>query len=147
LGIASSALDSFVGMAAGKTPRGLPNPLSQSATVQASVARAHARLGAARAYLWTTLAEVWSHLVAKGALEVGDRAAVRLAATHATHEAKQVVDAAYELAGSTAIFSNKPFERRFRDQHAVTQQLQARAAHYETVGRYLLGLEPDTQFL
>jgi alkylation response protein AidB-like acyl-CoA dehydrogenase len=147
LGIAHAALAAFVAMAGGKTPRGLPNPLSQSATVQASVARAHARLGAARAFLHTTLTDVWSRLTATGVLETADRVAVRLAATHATQEAKQVVDAAYELAGSTAIFAGKPFERRFRDQHAVTQQLQARAAHYESVGRYLLGLDPDSAFL
>jgi hypothetical protein len=72
---------------------------------------------------------------------------VRLAATHATHEARTVVDAAYEAAGSTAIFQKHPFERRFRDMHAVTQQLQARAAHFETVGQFLLGLDPDPQFL
>jgi alkylation response protein AidB-like acyl-CoA dehydrogenase len=90
---------------------------------------------------------VWASVVRADALSVEQRIAVRLAATHATHEAKQVVDTAYELAGSTAIFANHPFERRFRDMHAVTQQLQARAAHFETVGRYELGLEPDTQFI
>jgi hypothetical protein len=31
--------------------------------------------------------------------------------------------------------------------HAVTQQLQGRQAHFENVGRFLLGLEPDTTFL
>jgi len=29
----------------------------------------------------------------------------------------------------------------------VTQQLQGRQAHFETVGRFLFGLEPDTTFL
>jgi hypothetical protein len=29
----------------------------------------------------------------------------------------------------------------------VTQQLQGRQAHFETVGQFLLGLDPDTQFL
>jgi alkylation response protein AidB-like acyl-CoA dehydrogenase len=72
---------------------------------------------------------------------------VRLAATNATHEARAVAQAVYEAAGSTAIFADRPFERRFRDIHAVSQQLQGRAAHFETVGRYLLGLDPDRQFL
>ena len=65
---------------------------------------------------------------------VDQQVAVRLASTHATHEAAAVVDTAYTLAGSNAIFENRPFERRFRDVHAVTQQLQARRAHYEHVG-------------
>jgi indole-3-acetate monooxygenase len=57
------------------------------------------------------------------------------------------MDAVFQAAGSTAIFASQPFERRFRDMHAVTQQLQARAAHFETVGRFVLGLDPDPQFL
>jgi hypothetical protein len=31
--------------------------------------------------------------------------------------------------------------------HTAAQQLQGRDVHYETVGRFLLGLEPDTAFL
>jgi hypothetical protein len=31
--------------------------------------------------------------------------------------------------------------------HTVTQQVQGRDAHFETVGRFLLELEPDTTFL
>jgi len=58
-----------------------------------------------------------------------------------------VVDTCYGLAGSQAIFEDRPFERRFRDVHAVTQQLQGRKAHYELVGRYVLGLEPERSFL
>ena len=48
--------------------------------------------------------------------------------------------------GASAIFANNPFERRFRDLHAIAQQLQARKSHFETVGGYLLGAEVDTQF-
>ena len=59
----------------------------------------------------------------------------------------EVVDWAYHAAGATAIFESSAFERQFRDMHAVTQQLQGRVAHYETVGRFLLGLETDTSFL
>jgi len=43
--------------------------------------------------------------------------------------------------------TSSAFERRFRDLHTVTQQLQGRQAHLETVGRYLLGLPPDQTFL
>jgi hypothetical protein len=31
--------------------------------------------------------------------------------------------------------------------HAVTQQLQGRQAHFETVGQYVLGFPADTAFL
>ncbi len=70
-----------------------------------------------------------------------------MSATYAIHQAKEVVDAAYHAAGATAIFTSNAFERRFRDVHAVTQQLQGRQAHFETVGQFLLGIEPDMSFL
>ncbi len=75
------------------------------------------------------------------------RMAIRLAATHAIREAMEVGTFAYGTAGSTAIFSGSPFERRFRDLHAIGQQVQGRKSHYETVGRFLLGLEADGPFV
>jgi alkylation response protein AidB-like acyl-CoA dehydrogenase len=90
---------------------------------------------------------VWEDVSGSGKLSIEQQVAVRLASTHATHEACFVVDTAYSLAGSNAIFEDRPFERRFRDIHAVAQQLQGRRAHYENVGAYLLGLEPNRAFL
>jgi alkylation response protein AidB-like acyl-CoA dehydrogenase len=147
LGLAHASLADIVDFAAGKVPRGMERSIRENATVQAAVATAQARLGAARAFLHTTLADVWTTVARDGVLNVDQRVAVRLAATHATHEAAAVVDTAYTLAGSNAIFEDRPFERRFRDIHAVTQQLQGRKAHFEHVGRYLLGLEPELTFL
>ena len=45
------------------------------------------------------------------------------------------------------VFQSNAFERRFLDMHAVTQQLQGRLAHFETVGQHILGLEPDSTWL
>ncbi|HEX8967801.1 MAG TPA: acyl-CoA dehydrogenase family protein [Chloroflexota bacterium] len=147
LGLAHASLTAIMDFAAGKVPRGMDRSIRESATVQASVALAYARLGAARSYLHQTLGEVWEAVVGEGVLHVEQQVRVRLASTHATHEAAAVVDTAYTLAGSNAIFEERPFERRFRDVHAVSQQLQGRRAHFEHVGAYLLGLEPNTAFL
>jgi alkylation response protein AidB-like acyl-CoA dehydrogenase len=146
LGIADACLGTFLEFASGKTPRGVSRTVRDSQVVQATIARASARLEAARLLLRHKVSDAWDAAVA-GELDMARRVGVRLAATHATHEACAVVDVAYEAAGSTAIFADKPFERRFRDVHAVSQQLQGRAAHFETVGRYLLGLDPDSTFL
>jgi alkylation response protein AidB-like acyl-CoA dehydrogenase len=147
LGVAHASLAHLIDFAAGKVPRGMDRSIRENATVQAAVALAQARLDAARAYLQQTLSDVWAAVERDSILTIEQRAAVRLAATHATHEAAAVVDAAYTLAGSNAIFEDRPFERRFRDVHAVTQQLQARRAHYEHVGRYLLGLDAEQTWL
>lgn len=49
----------------------------------------------------------------------------------------------YEAAGAMAFFNARPFERRFRDIHTVTQQIQGHSEHFETVGQVLLGRKPD----
>ena len=71
-----------------------------------------------------------------------------IATTHAIVQGAEVVGEAYRLAGQNAIFENARFERRLRDANAVSQQVQGRQTHYATVGRVLLGLDPDsTMFL
>ena len=69
-----------------------------------------------------------------------------MAATFAIGEAKAVADAAWEVAGASAIFASSPFERRFRDIRTLTQQVQGRKSHLQEVGAYLLGLEPTLVF-
>src|SRR5581483_1527813 len=147
LGLARAALDAFVDLARAKTPRAAPNVLRDSAVVQAQVGQMEAQLRAARTLLHTTLAEVWDTVCRTDTLPLGARASSRLAASYAIEQAAQVVDTAYHAAGATAIFAGGAFERRFRDIHAVTQQIHGRAAHYEAVGRYLLGLDPASTFV
>jgi indole-3-acetate monooxygenase len=142
LGIARAMLSEFIALASHKSPRGLIR-LADSAVVQAEVARAEARLGSARAYLIETLGTVYAEADDVAPIEVADRARVRLACTNAIHGATEVVDFAYKAAGVDAIFPGSPFERRFRDMHTLSQQIQARGAHFEAVGQILLGVPPE----
>ena len=82
-----------------------------------------------------------------GVLTLDQRVLIRLASTYAIHQAKGVADMTHHAGGATSIFTESAFDRGFRDMHAVTQQLQGRLSHFETVGRFLFGLEPDTTFL
>jgi len=145
LGIARAMLSEFIALASRKTPRGLVR-LADSAVIQAEVARAEARLGSARAYLVEMLTTIYAHADDVAPIEVADRARVRLACTNAIEGAAEVVDFAYKEAGVDAIFPGSPFERRFRDMHTLSQQIQARSAHFEAVGQVLLGVPPETFF-
>ena len=49
--------------------------------------------------------------------------------------------------GNDVIFDDHPLHRCFQDIRALTQQIQARPAHFRTVGRVLLGLDPDNAVL
>jgi alkylation response protein AidB-like acyl-CoA dehydrogenase len=142
LGIARAMLSEFIELASRKTPRNLSR-LADNAVVQADVARAEARLGSARAYLIETLTTIYADADDVAPIEVADRARVRLACTNAIQGATEVTDFAYKGAGVDAIFPGSPFERRFRDMHTLSQQIQARGAHFEAVGQILLGVPPE----
>jgi indole-3-acetate monooxygenase len=93
------------------------------------------------------MAEIWKDLAAGNSITVEQRITVRLAATHAIHKAREAVDFAYHAAGATSIFDNHPLERRFRDIHTVTQQLQGQLKHFETVGAWMMGADTDLTFV
>jgi alkylation response protein AidB-like acyl-CoA dehydrogenase len=93
----------------------------------------------ARVTLHHALGAMWDGAQARS-ITVEQRVGLRMAASHATHLAKQVVDAAYHAAGATAIFESNPFERRFRDMHTVSQQVQSHFAVFEAIGQVFLGL-------
>src|SRR6516164_9308251 len=143
MGIARSTLDAFVGLAHDKVPFRSARTLRDNQLIQSQVAQAEARLSAARASLLRSLREITTEIARVGHITLDQRMTVRLASTFAIHQSLQVVDTAYHVAGSTAIFEENPFERRFRDIHTVSQQLQGRQEHFETVGQHLLGLQSD----
>jgi alkylation response protein AidB-like acyl-CoA dehydrogenase len=141
LGLARGMLDAFVALAGEKTPRGMVR-LADSGVVQAEVAKSEARLGAALAYLLDTIAEIYEAADDVAPIDIPARGRVRLAGTHAISTAVSVADYAYKAAGVDAIFPGSPFERRFRDIHTVSQQIQSRDVHFETCGQILLGNPP-----
>ena len=143
LGIARGTLDAFVELARDKIPRGAKRTLRDNNVVQAQVSQSEARLRGARAFLLSSLDEIWGEVSGLKRLTMDHNTTIRLASTWAIHQAREVVDMAYHAAGATAIFESNPFERRFRDIHTVIQQYQGRQAHFETVGQALLGLEPE----
>jgi len=142
-GIARGALDCFVDVARNKVPRGDKRPLRDNAVVQSLLAQSEVNLRAARGFVLQSMAEIWKHLCGGASITVEQRITVRMAATNAIHKAREAVDFAYNAAGATAIFENHPLERRFRDIHTVTQQLQGRSSHFETVGAWMMGAEAD----
>jgi alkylation response protein AidB-like acyl-CoA dehydrogenase len=143
LGIAQSTLAAFVELARDKIPRGAKRTLRDNNVIQAQVSQSEARLSGARAFLQSSLDEIWREVSATDQLTRDHNTTIRLASTWAIHQAREVVDTAYHAAGATAIFESNPFERRFRDIHTVIQQYQGRQAHFEAVGQALLGLDPE----
>lgn len=141
LGLATAMLDEFRILAAKKTPRGLSR-LAEDQMTQADFARSGAKLGASHAYIVAIVSDIYERANSPGAIGMEDRAKVRLAASHAIQSAIDVADWVYRAAGVSAIFPGSAFERRFRDMHTLSQQIQARPTHFRAVGQVLLGDAP-----
>ena len=143
LGVARATLDAAIELARTKLPQGLA-AMRENNAVQGMIGRSEATLRAARAYLYATAAEVWRDLERGDRLTEAHRIALRIATTWTIHQSAAVVDTAYHMAGATAVFAANPFERRFRDMHAIAQQIQARDTHYEDAGRAILAARLDS---
>jgi alkylation response protein AidB-like acyl-CoA dehydrogenase len=143
LGIARAVMDAFVREMGDTLPRGASRTRGESHVMQAHVGTNEARLRAARAFLLGSVSEIWDAVQRTGALTQDQLVTIRLASTWAIQSAREVVATLYGAAGAIALLNSRPFERRFRDMHGVTQQIQGHPAHFETVGQILLGREPD----
>ena len=147
LGIARTMLAAFIELAKKKTPAGGQLALRDDHRIQTRIALSEAKLSAAHAWLLQILREMREECATSGKIGFEQRIRLRLAATYAIHEALEVVEASYADAGATAIFEGNPFERRLRDMHAVSQQIQSSASHYESVGQHYLGMQPNLRFI
>jgi len=75
-----------------------------------------------------------------------DWRSTQLAATSATVVSAEVVDLVHTAVGATGIRCEQPFQRHFRDAHVLTQHAYISASRYESVGRLMLGLDPEWGF-
>jgi indole-3-acetate monooxygenase len=146
MGNARGALDDFRALAEAGGP-GSRRPLAHRSTVQSAVAEAEAAQRAARAFFFQAVDDAWRSARSGEPVSLEQRMALRLAATHATRTAAQVVADLYDLAGSAAIYQSSPLQRRFRDAHTATAHGQVNPTSFRTVGRLLLGVPSETELL
>lgn len=147
LGVSRAMLDGFIALAKTKTQAWSSDPLRDNQAVQHIISYADASWKAARAGMHKAIGDAWRDVVLTGELSLGHRMEIRQAATYAIHLSRDMAHQVFHEAGSTAIFQNHPFERRLRDVNSVSQQLQGRRTHFEAVGHYRLGGEPNLRWL
>jgi alkylation response protein AidB-like acyl-CoA dehydrogenase len=146
LGAARAALTAAIELSKTRVEMLADHALRDMSATQRMVGEAEAMWGAAKAYLREATLAVWEGASETRSLTDEERIRLRLAGTHGIRCASQVVDMAYSLCGAGAIFASNPVQRRFRDVHTITQQIQGRLSHYDTAGQFFLGLEPEGLF-
>jgi alkylation response protein AidB-like acyl-CoA dehydrogenase len=143
LGVARASLDSAIDLAGRKIPFVGRRTQRDEPTTQRQIGQAEAIWGSARAFLRESTSSAWEGALKNQSLTVEERVRMRLAGTHAIRMSAEVVDIAYSVCGSNSIFASNPVQRRFQDIHVITQQFQGRMDHYDTAGKFFLGLEPE----
>ena len=140
LGIARSAIDAFVELAANKRSTRNPTVLAQREVVQTQMGEAEALVRSGRSFVFEALRSNWASLTAGRAVSEEQLACLRLAAATAVSNAVRAVDLMYAAAGSASIYERSRIERCFRDVHMMPQHAVVGPAVFGLVGRFFLGL-------
>ncbi len=147
LGIARAAIDAFVELAEGKTPRFTSASLRERPHAQRAVAEAEIRLRGCRSVVFELLEQMWSVVQERGHITTRERAIFQIACSDAVKGCAEAVELVSEAAGTTANQKGHPLERLTRDIRVVRQHITVASHHIEDGGRVLLGLEPIEMML
>lgn len=141
LGAARGALD-YVTEVGSATTSITGGPAKGNRPVYKSgLARAEADLLSARAFFYQTTEDVWAKAVVDEEITERDKALLRMAATQAAHVSRDVVMAAFNLAGTGAIFEGHPLQRFLQDGLIPAQHAMLQENTFEASGALLLGLD------
>jgi alkylation response protein AidB-like acyl-CoA dehydrogenase len=147
LGIARASIDELLRIATEKKRYGTTVTLASRAHTQIEVARAEARLRAARAFFYETIDAAWALALEGTPVPIELRRDMRLANTYALQASIEVVDAMYTLAGGAAVYDSSPLQRQLRDVHVASQHMMVSINTLEMIGQLLLGIEANTATL
>ena len=141
LGAARGALDYVLEVGAARTSITGGASKGNRPAYKTGLAHAEAELRSARAFFYQATDAVWAKAVAGTSISIEDQALLRLSATHAAHVGRDVVLAAFDLAGTGAIYETHPLQRFLQDALVPAQHAMLQTNTYEAAGSLLLGLD------
>jgi alkylation response protein AidB-like acyl-CoA dehydrogenase len=147
LGLARAALDVAINMAGGRrTTTGAPQ-LADRAYYRIELAKAEAQLRSARAFFYESTDSVWQSILAGNEVTPEQVSLLRLCATQIAREGADVVNRAYRLGGTVAIYRTHPLQRLMRDAMVVTQHAFLGEGNYDGAGAVFAGVPPIPGYL
>jgi alkylation response protein AidB-like acyl-CoA dehydrogenase len=144
LGIARGALDELATFAQTKVPTLSRDVLADRPVAQIDLARAEARLAAARAFLYESVDDLWNTVSTGNQPTMRQLAMNRIAACNAADAGADVTRTAHVLAGGGSIYRSSSLQRHMRDAEAVTHHFTVAPHVWEDAGRIFLGRQPVT---
>jgi alkylation response protein AidB-like acyl-CoA dehydrogenase len=145
LGIARHALEEFRDLVLQKET--MSGAVRDQVQVQVGLARGEALLQSGRTWWYQLVEDAWETVRCGGQLTLQDRARLKMASLTAVENCCEAVDTAFRLAGSSAIYQSNALERCWRDVHTAAQHLQVQEGRWQTAGRILLRMEPESLFI
>ncbi|SDD60116.1 Acyl-CoA dehydrogenase [Paraburkholderia lycopersici] len=147
LGLARAALDVANHMSGGRrTTTGAPQ-LADRAYYRIELAKAEAQLRSARAFFYESTDSVWQSILAGNPVTPEQVSLLRLSATQIAHEGADVVNRAYRLGGTMAIYKTHPLQRLLRDAMVVTQHAFLGEGNFDGAGAVFVGVPPIPGYL
>lgn len=144
LGIARGSIDALIMLAQNKTATGTTGLLREQTFVQSAVAKAETMLRSARAFLFSSVQDLWDAENANRPADMTQRALARMASGNVVQVAKTVTDLMYATAGGSAVHERSLFGTYLRDAQVASQHLAFSPRNLETSGRILLGMDAGT---
>ena len=141
LGLARRALDEARNELRGKVDKYTRKPVAENAAVLRSLEAAEGLWFACRAGLREALGAIWDHALR------GERApdeailAVRVACVTATQRCAEIVRAAYDVSGTSAMSNDGVMQRLLRDASCLTHHVSSNLGSYELTGRVRFGFD------
>jgi len=139
LGIGRAALNELTELAQTKVPTMSMAVLADRSVAQVDIARAEAKLGSARAFLYDALDDMWDNVLVGREPTIRQRALVRIAAVNAVEVGAEVAHTCNVLAGGGALYDTSDFQRHARDAEAMLHHFTVAQHTWEDAGRALLG--------
>jgi len=147
LGVAKGAIEVFIDLAQNKIPMLSTSTLRDRPIAQYRVAEAQAQYRSVRAYVMETMHDIQEELKAGRPLPSPEKTqAARLACTHGANVCMQVVDLLHNTAGTTAMRTHSPLERKLRDAHGCATHRWVSHQLYQDLGAILLGHPASPEF-
>jgi indole-3-acetate monooxygenase len=144
LGLARRALDEARAELRGKTDRYTQKLLLEHPATQRSLEAAEGLWFACRAGLREALGVIWDSALAAQEPTAEMRIAARVAAVTATQRGAEIVRAAYDASGASAVRRSGVLQRLMREASCLTHHVSANQTSYELTGRVRCGIDPLT---
>lgn len=116
--------------------------VARDAQVQAAIARAEGKVGAARSYMMQVLTDICGAFDRGEEVSMRDRALCRLAISHAHSECVAAVDLLFDIGGGSFSYAKNGMDRILRDVRTANQHIVADYKTFEFAGRMLMGQAP-----